>query len=100
MTERHNAGVGDGRVVVFRNDESRSYHPSLHHVDCGLGIVDAGTVLDLVPPGVPYDLADVYESLAAQGRLQAYELGERFHEIGSESGLVELDRLLTLQTQH
>lgn len=94
-----NAGVHGGRVMVFRKGESRSNHPSMNHIDCGLGIVDADTLLDLVPPGVPYDLADVYESIAAQGQLQAYEVDERFHEIGSESGLSALDRFLTLQTQ-
>lgn len=94
-----NAGVVDGRVAVFRSSESRSYHPSMNHIDCGLSIIDAETLLDLVPPGVPYDLADVYESIAADGLLQAYVVDHRFHEIGSESGLAELDRLLTLQTQ-
>jgi NDP-sugar pyrophosphorylase family protein len=48
---------------------------------------------------VPYDLADVYEALAADGRLQAYEVDQRFHEIGSEAGLVELDQLLTREVQ-
>ena len=72
----------------------------MNHIDCGLGIVDAEVLLDIVPPGVPYDLADVYQSIAGQGLLQSYEVDERFHEIGSESGLAELDRLLTLQIQH
>jgi NDP-sugar pyrophosphorylase family protein len=97
--EACNAGLGDGRVVVFRKGESRSYHPSMNHIDCGLGIIGAEVLLELVPPGVPFDLADVYESVAAQGQLQAYEVEERFHEIGSESGLAELDRLLRLQSQ-
>jgi N-acetyl-alpha-D-muramate 1-phosphate uridylyltransferase len=99
VLEDCNAGVRDGKVMVFRRGESHSNHPSMNHVDCGLGVVEADTLLDLVPPGVPYDLADMYESLAAQGRLQAYELDERFHEIGSATGLAALDRLLTLQIQ-
>jgi NDP-sugar pyrophosphorylase family protein len=93
--EDSNAGVADGRVVVYRKGASVSNHPSMSHIDYGLGIVCADAMLDLVPPGVSYDLADVYETLAANGRLQAYEVDERFHEIGSEAGLVELDRLLT-----
>jgi NDP-sugar pyrophosphorylase family protein len=97
--DESNAGVSDGRVVIFRSGGNAMHHPSLNHIDCGLGVITADTLLDLVPPGVPYDLADMYESIAAQGTLQAYEVDERFHEIGSESGLAELDRLLTLQTQ-
>ena len=94
-----NAGVGDGRVVVYRKGASSSNHPCMNHIDYGLGIVCAETLLDLVPPGVPSDLADLYETIASQGQLQAYEVAERFHEIGSETGLAELDRLLTLEMQ-
>lgn len=42
--------------------------------DCGLSINTTAALLDLVPPGVPYDLSDVYDSIAAQGRLQAYDM--------------------------
>jgi NDP-sugar pyrophosphorylase family protein len=71
----------------------------LTYIDYGLGVLTADAVLDLVPTGVPHDLAGVYGTIAAQGRLQAYEVHERFHEIGSESGLAELDRLLTSEFQ-
>jgi NDP-sugar pyrophosphorylase family protein len=94
-----NAGVSDGRVVVYRKGGSGSNHPCMNHIDYGLGIVTSAAVLDLVPPGVPYDLADVYEAMAADGRLQAYEVDQRFHEIGSEAGLAELDRLLKVEMQ-
>jgi NDP-sugar pyrophosphorylase family protein len=97
--DESNAGVGDGRVVVYRKGPNRSNHPCMNHIDYGLGIVSSDALLELVPPGVPYDLADVYESMAANGRLQAYEVEHRYYEIGSESGLAELDRLLTLETQ-
>jgi NDP-sugar pyrophosphorylase family protein len=99
--DESNAGVSDGRVAVYRKGAKRSDHPagsghpSMNHIDYGLGILTAETVLDLVPPGVPHDLADLYETVAAQRCLQAYEVDQRFHEIGSESGLAELDRLLT-----
>jgi NDP-sugar pyrophosphorylase family protein len=95
-----NAGVADGRVVVYRKGADASNHPSMSHIDYGLGIVCSDAMLDVVPPGVPYDLADVYETLAAGGRLQAYEVDQRFHEIGSEAGLVELDELLTTPVQN
>jgi NDP-sugar pyrophosphorylase family protein len=68
------AGVGDGRVVVYRKDPDRLIHPCMNHVDCGVGVVRADTLLDLVPPGVSFDLADLYETIAAHGRLQAFEV--------------------------
>jgi NDP-sugar pyrophosphorylase family protein len=71
------AGVGDGRVVVYRKDADRLNHPCMNHVDYGIGIFGADTLLDLVPPGVPYDLADLYETIAVHGRLQAFEVDQR-----------------------
>jgi NDP-sugar pyrophosphorylase family protein len=71
------AGVGDGRVAVYRRDPNRLNHPCMNHVDCGIGIFGADALLDLVPPGVPYDLADLYETIAAHGRLQAFEVDHR-----------------------
>lgn len=107
--DNSNAGVGDGRVVVYRKIDNASNHPGMkqpgmnhpcmNHIDYGLGIITSAALLDLVPPGVSYDLADVYETMAADGRLQAYEVDQRFHEIGSEAGLAELERLLKVEMQ-
>ena len=40
------------------------------------------------------DLADIYTHLSSERRLGAYEVTERFFEIGSHSGLAELEALL------
>ena len=47
-----------------------------------------------VSPDWPYDLALLYESLAARNQLAAFEMEDRFYEIGSVAGLVELQRHL------
>ena len=41
-----------------------------------------------------WDLAVLYQTLLAQNQLAAYEIHERFYEIGSHQGLQELDQLL------
>jgi NDP-sugar pyrophosphorylase family protein len=97
--EQSNASVRDGRVAVYRKGTDNGSHPSMLYVDYGLGILTADVVSALVPPGAPHDLATLYETIAARGRLQAYEVDQRFHEIGSESGLAELDHLLTMMLQ-
>ncbi len=97
--ETSNAGVRDGKVVVYRKGADGTNHPSMNYIDYGLGIVTADAVLALVPVRVRHDLATLYETIATCGRLQAYEVDHPFHEIGSEAGLVELDRLLTMQVQ-
>ena len=100
--EPSNAAVRHGRIVVYRkgaNGPGHAGHPSMNFIDYGLGILTADAVMTLTPAQVPHDLSSLYETIAARGRLQAYEVGQRFHEIGSEAGLAELDRLLTVELQ-
>jgi NDP-sugar pyrophosphorylase family protein len=97
--ETSNASVRDGRVVAYRKGADGTSHPSMTYIDYGLGILTAEVVSALLPTEDPCDLATVYETIAARGQLQAYEVDHRFHEIGSESGLAELDHLLTMMLQ-
>jgi MurNAc alpha-1-phosphate uridylyltransferase len=68
----------------------------MKHIDYGLGIF-AAEAFAARPAGKRFDLSDVYRDLLAQGRLAAYEVSERFYEIGSPEGLAELDSLLRSQ---
>jgi hypothetical protein len=43
---------------------------------------------------VPFDLADVYSRLVNDKQMAAYQVKQRFYEIGSRQGLAELDSLL------
>jgi hypothetical protein len=63
------------------------------HIDYGLGALRPGALPDH-PAGVRLDLATVYRDLLARGELAAYEVHERFYEIGSLAGLEETCRLL------
>src|SRR5436309_2361492 len=48
----------------------------------------------LVPSGEFYDLTTLYQDLLLQDQLAAYEIAERFYEIGSLAGLEETRRYL------
>jgi NDP-sugar pyrophosphorylase family protein len=74
-----------GRVVAY--DKQRRT-PAMHHIDYGCGILSP-QVFDRWPGDRPFDLADVYRALAAEGRLAGFEVRERFYEIGSPAGLAE-----------
>src|SRR5439155_117709 len=45
-------------------------------------------------PGTAFDLAEVLQSLIAAGGLAAFEVEERFYEIGSEAGYLATDAYL------
>jgi NDP-sugar pyrophosphorylase family protein len=65
----------------------------MRYIDYGIAVLSA-TVLESVPGDVPFDLADLYSRLVSGQQMAAYEVKERFYEIGSRHGLAELDSLL------
>jgi N-acetyl-alpha-D-muramate 1-phosphate uridylyltransferase len=79
-----------GRIVAY---EKRQPTPRMQHVDYGLGIFSAAAFAT-VAVDQPCDLATVYQDLLARDRLAAYEVSERFYEIGSPAGLAETRRHL------
>ncbi len=66
----------------------------LDHIDYGFSILDRDATMKMIQPHAQTDLAEVYERLAAAGDVTAYEVTERFYEIGSPAGLAELEALL------
>lgn len=86
--------VGD-RVGTYQKQPAGESAAKLTHIDYGLGVFSRETIQELVPPGTVVDLAQVQQQLAETGRLTAFEVSERFHEIGSPSGLRSLNDLLS-----
>jgi NDP-sugar pyrophosphorylase family protein len=74
----------DGKRIVRYDKADRS--PTMRYIDYGLGAFRRG-VFDALPAGEKQDLATVYQSLLRAGRLAAYEVQERFYEIGSPEGI-------------
>jgi N-acetyl-alpha-D-muramate 1-phosphate uridylyltransferase len=85
-----NVTYRDGRILCYEKGERR---PDMTHIDYGLGALRAAALAEY-PVGVRVDLADIYRGLLARGELAAYEVRERFYEIGSPAGLEETRRLL------
>ena len=91
MTVYRNSGQFDRSNVVFRDGEILVYDkrvqtPDMLHIDYGLGVLRT-EALSRVPSDAPYDLAGLYAELLAEGELAAYEVSERFYEIGSQEGI-------------
>ena len=85
--DRSNVQFGDGRILAYSKTERT---PAMRHIDYGFGVFSAD-VFAGVSPDTPTDLAPLYSRLAQQGRLAAYEAQQRFYEIGSPSGIAELE---------
>jgi N-acetyl-alpha-D-muramate 1-phosphate uridylyltransferase len=93
--DRSNAELANGRILAY---DKRHPSEAMNHIDYGLGVLRA-SCLELVPSDQPYDLANLYQDLLADGQLGAYEVHERFHEVGSIGGIEEMREYLRLSTE-
>ena len=88
--DRSNVQFERGAIVAY---DKRTPSPAMHHIDYGLGLFRS-SAFELFPRNTPIDLADVQRDLVARKELAGFEIKQRFYEIGSPSGLKELDLLL------
>jgi NDP-sugar pyrophosphorylase family protein len=98
MTVYLNDGRWDTSNVHFVDGKIQRYDkvekdPSMRHIDYGLGVLSQAT-LQLVPVDQASDLASLYRQLLQAGELAAFEVRERFFEIGSLDGLAQLREYL------
>jgi NDP-sugar pyrophosphorylase family protein len=96
MTVFRNEGSWDTSNVVFREGriivyDKRLRTPEMRHIDYGLGLFQS-SVFDAYPANEALDLATVYRDLLAKNQLAAFEITQRFYEIGSLPGLEETRR--------
>jgi NDP-sugar pyrophosphorylase family protein len=98
MTVFENEDRWDTSNVWFEDGEIRRYDkklrtPEMRHIDYGIAVLSA-RVFAPFPHDRAFDLAEVYSRLVSEKEMAAYEVNERFYEIGSPEGLAELDSLL------
>ena len=98
MTILENEGRWDASNVWFEAGEIRRYDkklrtPEMRHIDYGIAVLNTA-VFAPFPDNLAFDLADVYSRLVSEKQMAAYEVKQRFYEIGSREGLAELDSLL------
>jgi NDP-sugar pyrophosphorylase family protein len=101
MTVYRNAGRFETNNAVLAHGIVTHYEkglapppPEMQFVDYGLSVLRRAVVVELVPSGRASDLADAFSTLSAAGRLAGFEATTRFFEIGSPSGLADLERHL------
>jgi NDP-sugar pyrophosphorylase family protein len=102
MTVFRNEGKWDSSNVEFDGCQILAYSkinrtPHMRYIDYGLGVFRAEAFAGL-QPGRPSDLAEVYSDLLQRGQLAAFEVTERFYEIGSPGGLRETAEFLASRT--
>jgi len=99
MTVFQNQDPAHANNIEFDGAEILTYSKSLHtprmrHIDYGFSLFSAEAFVGL-PKDAPTDLAALTEDLAHRRLLAAYEVHNRFYEVGSFSGLAELEAHIT-----
>lgn len=98
MTVFENDGRWDASNVRFEAGQIYLYDKKqrireMRHIDYGISVLTAGTFAAF-RDNVPFDVGDLYSRLVSEKQMAAYEVKQRFYEIGSAAGLAELDALL------
>jgi len=93
MTVYENADLYDRSNTVVKGQLVEKYSkkektPGMVYIDYGANLFRR-RVLELVPEGQVYSLEDLFAQLIERKELLAYEVKERFYEIGSLEGLTE-----------
>jgi NDP-sugar pyrophosphorylase family protein len=88
--DRSNVIFRDGRLLRY---DKREQTPEMDYIDYGAALLRR-PALERIPPDQPYDLADLYSHMVAEGQMAGYEVTRRFYEIGAPSGLEETNAYL------
>lgn len=83
-----NTEIADGWVTFY---SKRARSGEANYIDYGLSMYQRDTLAPYRTWPMPLDLAAIQEDLVRQKKLAAFEVFERFYEIGKPEGLRELD---------
>jgi NDP-sugar pyrophosphorylase family protein len=91
--DRSNAVYQDGRVLLYDKRPS----PEMSYIDYGLLAFSRDVFADANTD--VFDLATLLHKLSLEGQLAGYQVTERFYEVGSAAGLLDLERYLADRQQ-
>ena len=99
MTVLRNDNRWDKSNVLFRHGrlieyDKRSDRSDMTHIDFGVSILSREAFQPHMTSRV-FDLAELYRSLSLSGRLSAFQVSNRFYEIGSFGGIRDTEEFLT-----
>jgi len=97
--DKSNVVMKNGEITLFEKGRSDAREIGMNHIDYGLSVMTRDAITQAVPSGETAGLADVCHRLSLQRQLRAYEVFERFYEIGSPQGLADLEAHLSGRIQ-
>jgi N-acetyl-alpha-D-muramate 1-phosphate uridylyltransferase len=89
--ERSNVLYRNGEIIEYDKHSPRA---DMAHVDFGLSVLSSAVFAPYAAAKV-IDLADICQDLSRSGLLAAFEVMERFYEIGSLQGIADTEEFLS-----
>ena len=89
--ERSNVLYQNGEIIEYDKHSPRA---DMAHVDFGLSVLSSAVFTPYAAAKV-IDLADICRDLSRSGLLAAFEVSERFYEIGSLQGIADTEEFLS-----
>ncbi|MEZ5405586.1 MAG: nucleotidyltransferase family protein [Verrucomicrobiia bacterium] len=98
MTVFENEGKWDTSNIWFEKGVIKAYDkknllPQMRFIDYGLSVFHRNAFRS-ASQKKSFDLSELFQDLIVKNELAGYVVAQRFYEIGSHSGLKELDQLL------
>ncbi len=93
--DKSNISCQSGLVLDYNKNRPNS---EMQYIDYGLSVFD-NDVFEKYPDKKEFDLSEVVNHLISKKQLAAYEITERFYEIGSSAGLKALEAYLSPRNQ-
>ena len=93
MTVLRNGNRWDTSNVLFRDGRLLRYDkqnrtPDMDYIDYGVALLRRPAA-ERIPTDRPFDLAELYTALVAEGKMVGHEVTNRFYEIGTPAALEE-----------
>ena len=85
-----NVVYADGVVTLYQKGLSAK-PDGMRFIDYGLSALTAATVPEYIPAEAKSDLASAFHRLSIDNKLAGFLVQERFYEVGSPSGLADLE---------
>ncbi len=92
--DKSNVAIENGKIKRYKKN---SDDKDLIYIDYGLLVLSKSTIKK-IPPDEIIDLSQPLQNLVTTGELASYEVNQRFYEIGSRSGIENLEVYLKEKT--
>lgn len=103
MTAYHNKNKFDESNMLVKDGKIMQYNKfaktaNFEHIDYGLIVMRKDVIH--ANSEVSFDLGDLLSTCVNKGMVSAYEVNDRFYEIGSPSGIIETTEYITMKKKN